>query len=236
MIPGSLAHPPATASVVSATAANVGLRPHPTGDPLDTLLLARGMSSRYLSSKTKHRLLPLSRANVESDLRHFEAHRSTCGGYAQQRFVHGNRELAGGGRFVGPALARPAIDPSVARHAIDPAVAHPDPAIGSAVASAGNQWITLPAIGRLIPRLLDRRLVPLSHAPQLVPRSLDKQLVPRSLDRHLLRRCRPRCPPPPPTMLCRGRSTGDWSRCRTTRNWFRGRSTSNWSRGPSTGN
>ena len=55
------------------------------------------MSSRYLL--TKHRLLPLSRANVELDLRHCEAHWSTCGGYAHQRFIHRNRELAVGGRF-----------------------------------------------------------------------------------------------------------------------------------------
>ena len=68
MITGYPAHPPAAASVVLATVANVGPHPHPTGDPPDTLLLARGMSSRYLSSKTEHRLLPLSRANVERDL------------------------------------------------------------------------------------------------------------------------------------------------------------------------
>jgi hypothetical protein len=68
--------------VVSVTAANEGLHPHPRGDPPDTLLLARGMSLRYLSSKIEHRLLLLLRANVERDLRHCEAHRSTCGGYA----------------------------------------------------------------------------------------------------------------------------------------------------------
>jgi hypothetical protein len=110
MIPGPPAHPAATTSVVSATVVNVGLHPHPRGDPPDTLLLARGMSSRYLSSKTEHRLLPLSRANVERDLRHCEAHWSTCGGYAQQRFVHGNRELAGDGHFGAfsvPPLATP---------------------------------------------------------------------------------------------------------------------------------
>ncbi len=50
MIPGSSAHPPAAASVVSVTAANMGPRPHPTGDPLDTLLLACCMSSWYLSN------------------------------------------------------------------------------------------------------------------------------------------------------------------------------------------
>ena len=37
------AHPVATASVMSLTAANVGLRPHPRGDPPDTLPLARGL-------------------------------------------------------------------------------------------------------------------------------------------------------------------------------------------------
>ena len=67
MIVGPPAHPPAAASVVSATA-----------------------------------------ANVEDDLRHCEAHRSTCGGYAQQRFVHGNRELAGGGRFGAFSIPPPA--------------------------------------------------------------------------------------------------------------------------------
>jgi hypothetical protein len=102
MIPGPPAHPAATASVVLATAENVGLLPNPRGDLPVTLLLAHGMSSRYLSSKTEHRLLPLSRANVERNLWHCQAHRSTCGGYAQQRFVHGNRELAV--RKVGEAL------------------------------------------------------------------------------------------------------------------------------------
>ena len=38
--PGSPAHPPTAAFVVSATAANVGPRPNPTGDPPKTLLLA----------------------------------------------------------------------------------------------------------------------------------------------------------------------------------------------------
>ena len=47
-------------------------------------------------------------ANVEGDLRHCEAHRSTCGGYAQQRFVHGNRELAVGGRFGAFSIPPPA--------------------------------------------------------------------------------------------------------------------------------
>ena len=36
MIAGPPAHPPAAASVVSATAANVGPHPHPTGDPAIT--------------------------------------------------------------------------------------------------------------------------------------------------------------------------------------------------------
>ena len=67
-------------------------------------------------------LLPLSRSNVERYLRHFEVHRSMCGRYAQQRFVHRNRELAWGGRFVGSSVTQHAIDPAVALPAIDPAV------------------------------------------------------------------------------------------------------------------
>ena len=51
MIADPPAHPPAAASVPPATEANAGPRPHPTGDPTDPLLLARGMSSRYLSSR-----------------------------------------------------------------------------------------------------------------------------------------------------------------------------------------
>ena len=94
-IAGPPAHPPAASA--ASTTANAGPRPHPTGGPPDPLLLARGMSSRYLSSRTAHRLLPLARADVERDLRHCEAHRAACGGYARQHFAYRNREPAGGG-------------------------------------------------------------------------------------------------------------------------------------------
>ena len=142
MIASPPAHPPAAASVMSATAANVRLRPHPTGDPPDTLLLARGMSSRYLSSKTEHRLLPLSRANVERNLRHFEAHWSTCGGYAQQRFVHGNGSWPGAGALLVPRSHAPRLIPR----------------------SHGPQLVLRLLNTRLIPRSLDKRLVPRSLA------------------------------------------------------------------------
>jgi hypothetical protein len=128
----------------------------PNGRPPDTLLLARGMSSRYLSSKTEHRLLPLSRANVERNLRHCEAHRSTCGGYAQQRFVHGNRELAGGGRFGAFSIPPPATPiPPWASSKCDGATKKDAGAAALAAAAADSEFLVInvaPAPSSAAPR------------------------------------------------------------------------------------
>lgn len=77
--------------------------------PLDPLLLARGMSSRYLSAKTSHRLVPLSKTEIEKDLRHCEAYRNACLGYAQQHFVYRNSVSVQSGYFgvfIAPPAAR----------------------------------------------------------------------------------------------------------------------------------
>jgi len=66
---------------------------------LDPLLLARGMSSRYLSSKVSHKLTPLSKEAVEKDLRHMDAYRNACNGYNQQLFVFMNQGLVRSGYF-----------------------------------------------------------------------------------------------------------------------------------------
>jgi len=66
---------------------------------LDPLLLARGMSSRYLSSKISHQLTPLPKEAVEKDLRHMDAYRNACNGYNQQLFVYKNQELVRSGYF-----------------------------------------------------------------------------------------------------------------------------------------
>ncbi|KAL9180783.1 hypothetical protein ACHAXT_011236 [Thalassiosira profunda] len=66
---------------------------------LDPLLLARGMSSRYLSSRVSHGLTPLAKDDIDKDLRHMEAYRNACDGYSQQLFAWRNQELVRGGYF-----------------------------------------------------------------------------------------------------------------------------------------
>ena len=66
---------------------------------LDPLLLARGMTSRYLSTKLSHALTPLPKDAIEKDLRHMEAYRNACNGYNQQLFVYKNQDLVRSGYF-----------------------------------------------------------------------------------------------------------------------------------------
>ena len=93
---------------------------------LNPILLARGMSSRYLSTKiisassncsttpassanvTATSILPLSKTEIDKDLRHMEAYRAASIGYGQQLFVYKNQELVRSGYFgsffVGPGV------------------------------------------------------------------------------------------------------------------------------------
>ena len=88
-------------------------RPTSRAPQLDPLLLARGMSSRYLSSKLTaaaatnttnnnnptNKITPLDKSQIEKDLRHMEAYRNACNGYNQQLFVFNNQELVKSGYF-----------------------------------------------------------------------------------------------------------------------------------------
>ena len=86
-------------------------RPTSRAPQLDPLLLARGMSSRYLSSKltntaaaatatnSTNKITPLDKSQIEKDLRHMEAYRNACNGYNQQLFVFNNQELVKSGYF-----------------------------------------------------------------------------------------------------------------------------------------
>jgi hypothetical protein len=65
---------------------------------IDPILIARGMSSRYLSTKTPS-ISALSKDEIEKDLRHMEAYRNACIGYNQQFFVFKNQESVKGGTF-----------------------------------------------------------------------------------------------------------------------------------------
>lgn len=65
---------------------------------VDPILIARGMSSRYLSTKTPA-ISALSKDEIEKDLRHMEAYRNACIGYNQQFFVFKNQDSVKGGTF-----------------------------------------------------------------------------------------------------------------------------------------
>ena len=108
---GSGIAPPPSSSTATTTAAAVTTGRIIASHPLDPLLLARGMSSRYLSAKTSHRLVPLSKTEIEKDLRHCEAYRNACLGYAQQHFVYRNSDSVRSGyfgAFIGPPPVGPA--------------------------------------------------------------------------------------------------------------------------------
>ena len=89
---------------------------------LDPLLLARGMSSRFLSSKISHQLTPLPKDDIEKDLRHMEAYRNACNGYAQQLFVFKNQELVRSGYF-GTFAPLPGADGEIIQPAVPSAAA-----------------------------------------------------------------------------------------------------------------
>lgn len=100
-----IAPPPSSSTTTTEATATTGLII--ASHPMDPLLLARGMSSRYLSAKTSHRLVPLSKTEIEKDLRHCEAYRNACLGYAQQHFVYRNSDSVRSGYF-GAFIAPPA--------------------------------------------------------------------------------------------------------------------------------
>lgn len=57
------------------------------------------MSSRYLSGKISSAITPLSKDQIEKDIRHMEAYRNACRAYSQQLFVFKNQELCRSGYF-----------------------------------------------------------------------------------------------------------------------------------------
>lgn len=111
-------------------------RPTSRAPQLDPLLLARGMSARYLSSKLTNnsvtptpsntttttaatnttKITPLDKNQIEKDLRHMEAYRNACNGYNQQLFVFNNQELVRSGYFgtFAPGVAS-TIEPSTTK-------------------------------------------------------------------------------------------------------------------------
>jgi len=63
----------------------------------DPIILARGMSSRYLGARSN--LTALTQEEMDRDLRHMEAYQNACTAYAQQFFIFSNRNLVQSGHF-----------------------------------------------------------------------------------------------------------------------------------------
>ncbi|KAL7469589.1 hypothetical protein ACHAXS_009852 [Conticribra weissflogii] len=72
---------------------------HSTPPQLDPILLGRGLSSRYISSKISNSITTLTKDQIEKDLRHMEAYRNACRAYSQQLFVYENQDLCRSGYF-----------------------------------------------------------------------------------------------------------------------------------------
>mmetsp|Transcript_35640 Transcript_35640/g.80045 ORF Transcript_35640/g.80045 Transcript_35640/m.80045 type:complete len:288 (-) Transcript_35640:85-948(-) len=66
---------------------------------LDPILLSRGLSSRSLPSRPASSVVPLSRDEVERDLRHMDAYRNARAGYDQQLFAFRNQDAVRSGRY-----------------------------------------------------------------------------------------------------------------------------------------
>ncbi len=75
---------------------------------LDTMLLGRGMTARYMGVRVAGHMKTLSPSELERDLRHMEAYGTACVSYAQQLFAFSNRELVARGHY-GPAPPAPGM-------------------------------------------------------------------------------------------------------------------------------
>ena len=66
---------------------------------LDPILLSRGLSSRSLPSRPASAIVPLSKDEVDRDLRHMDAYRNARAGYDQQLFAFRNQDAVRSGRY-----------------------------------------------------------------------------------------------------------------------------------------
>ena len=66
---------------------------------LDPILLSRGLSSRSLPARPASSIAPLSKDEVERDLRHMDAYRNARAGYDQQLFAFRNQDAVRSGRY-----------------------------------------------------------------------------------------------------------------------------------------
>lgn len=67
---------------------------------LDSTVLARGMTARYIGARVASQISILTKEEIEKDLRHMEAFANTCVAYAQQFFLYHNRGYNGDAPLV----------------------------------------------------------------------------------------------------------------------------------------
>ena len=92
----------------------VALRSDRAPPELDPLLLARGMSSRCLSSKVSHQLTSLPKDTIDKDLCHMKAYSNACKSYDQQLFMSENQDIVKSG-FFGTFAPFPGADGNIVR-------------------------------------------------------------------------------------------------------------------------
>lgn len=66
---------------------------------IDTSLLARGLTSRFIGVRVANHIKPLASVDIERDIRHMEGYSAACVSYAQQLFAYSNKELVTRGHY-----------------------------------------------------------------------------------------------------------------------------------------
>jgi hypothetical protein len=66
---------------------------------IDTSLLARGLTSRFIGVRVANHIKPLVPVDIEKDIRHMEGYSAACVSYSQQLFAYSNKELVTRGHY-----------------------------------------------------------------------------------------------------------------------------------------
>lgn len=66
---------------------------------IDTSLLARGLTSRFIGVRVANHVKPLAPVDIEKDIRHMEGYSAACVSYSQQLFAYSNKELVTRGHY-----------------------------------------------------------------------------------------------------------------------------------------
>lgn len=84
----------ASSSIHSRTSRNASRR-----KIIDTSLLARGLTSRFIGVRVANHIKHLAPVDIEKDIRHMEGYSAACVSYSQQLFAYSNKELVTRGHY-----------------------------------------------------------------------------------------------------------------------------------------